>query len=227
MQQFLPYIRNIQRLGRHSASYGQRFDIPKCIRNFQLPKETFDYLTQTPLAGETIILDDSHYPLLRNGHMQECFVTYCATPHTREDGSIDGFLVTFMESTQKFLGERRTKILQSVSKQTITSVKMMEETIPKILSNYLEDIPFFMYYSVDKEMNFIRKFKSENLEYQSKCSAPRLRASEVQESLWPFEEMIEKRGAVTVEDIESKFGVLPGKQIFSFFRIFVTKDFFI
>ncbi len=160
-----------------------------------------------------MILEDSRFTLLRNGHLEEAFVTYCVTPIRQEGGSINGVLLTFMEPTQKVLGERRTKCLQSISKETITSVKMMEETIPKILSNYLEDIPFFVYYAVDKEMNFVRRFQSDTLENTSKCSMPRLSKWEAEESLWPFEEVMKKRGAVVVEDVESKFGVLPGDDI--------------
>jgi len=53
------------------------------------------------LAGKPIIIKDGHYQLHRNGYLEDCYFDFAYSPIRIEDGTIEGVLVTVMETTNQ------------------------------------------------------------------------------------------------------------------------------
>jgi len=81
-------------LPKHPAALGQSTK-DTFIEHWETVSGMFDQV----LAGKPIIVKDGHYQLYRNGYLEDCYFDLAYSPIRIEDGTIEGVLVTLMETT--------------------------------------------------------------------------------------------------------------------------------
>lgn len=132
----------------HPALMGSRFDtaFPEVASIFC---PMFDMAEQTKKAVEVVEI-----PLMveRSGFLEESFFTGNFNPIREDTGRVGGFYNAVMEITRQTITDRRTKMLESISRLTknYTSETIGQHVIDCLEANAL-DVPFAMLYQLDIE----------------------------------------------------------------------------
>ncbi len=88
--------------------------------------------------------EDALVPILRNGRFEEVYWTYGYTPLFGDTGQVVGTLVICTETTNRVVGERRTRTLYDLINVT-SSAKSIDELssgLFEVLERAREDVPF-------------------------------------------------------------------------------------
>nr|WP_246357135.1 GAF domain-containing protein [Pyxidicoccus fallax] len=92
------------------------------------------------LQGKAIGFDDFKLTIGRYGYPEDCYFNFSYSPVRDDDGAVAGVLVTFAETTNRVLSERRLKLLDEVS-QAMRSVANPQEamqTTARMLGEHLQ-----------------------------------------------------------------------------------------
>jgi len=97
-----------------------------------LPETTYEY----------------HVPLMRNGFLEECVLTWTTIPLA---GSLTGVYVSLTDVTEAHVAERRKRTLSRLEKtcSAAKSVDSLREVVPQCLSANADDFPFILLCSGD------------------------------------------------------------------------------
>ncbi|HVE53063.1 MAG TPA: PAS domain-containing protein, partial [Ramlibacter sp.] len=79
---------------------------------------TIGPMWQEVLAGKAIGFDDFKLTIERFGYPEDCYFNFSYSPVRDESGQVMGVLVTFAETTQRVLSERRLRFLDELSQRT-------------------------------------------------------------------------------------------------------------
>jgi signal transduction histidine kinase/ActR/RegA family two-component response regulator len=79
---------------------------------------TIGPMWQQVLAGQAIGFDDFKLTIERFGYPEDCYFNFSYSPVRDETGKVMGVLVTFAETTQRVLSERRARFLDDLSQRT-------------------------------------------------------------------------------------------------------------
>lgn len=104
-------------------------------------------------SGISIRQPDALLLMNRFGYVEECYFDYTLSPIIAADGSIGGVFNAVIETSYRVINDRRNKLLHQLLQQ-LNQAHGLQEAIVKvegILSNYREDIAFFLLYSTDNE----------------------------------------------------------------------------
>jgi PAS domain S-box-containing protein len=104
-------------------------------------------------SGEAGGSKDAMLPMQRHGYTEECYFDFTFTPVFGEDGKVDGIFNAVIETTFRVIHERRTALLQSLSRK-ISSLSGPDEVFKKVNSILKEnpaDIPFCFIYTVSAD----------------------------------------------------------------------------
>jgi len=95
-----------------------------------LPETTYEY----------------HVPLMRNGFLEECVLTWTTIPLA---GSLTGVYVSLTDVTEAHVAERRKRTLSRLEKScsAAKSVDSLREAVPQCLSTNTDDFPFVLLFS--------------------------------------------------------------------------------
>jgi len=130
----------------HPALMGSRFDtaFPEIASVFN---PIFDMAEQTKKA-----VDVPEIPLIvqRSSFLEESFFTGNFNPLREDTGRVGGFYNALMEVTRQTITDRRTKMLESISRLTknYTSETIGQHVIDCLEANTV-DVPFAMLYQLD------------------------------------------------------------------------------
>lgn len=159
----------------------------------------------------------------RNGFLEETFFSYSFTPVHGESGSVEGVFHPVTEMTAQVLSERRAHTLRDVmvmSTRAHSSRQAMELAVG-VLAQHALDIPFAVIYILDGEHR-----KAVRVQSQGPVPPALFRAQvvlghnpdaaqgsdNVEDSALAslIEEVRSKRHHVVVDDLEGRFGLIPG-----------------
>ncbi len=147
--------------------------------------------------------------LHRNGYPEETYHTFSYSPLLGDEGRVMGMLCVVTEETERIIGERRLKTLRSLASELGTAITESEllDRIEKCLSQNQKDLPFTLTYFFNEDGS-ARLARSSGLD-AGHSAAPQRIGSEMGDTLWPFPDLIQKSGLLTVEDLAERFGRLP------------------
>lgn len=174
-------------------------------------------LSERPGWSEDFMLPLFRYDFLnnpvRNGYLEETYMTWSFSPVRIEDGTPGGLLAPIIETTQRVISERRMDCLREVASHSndITSKKGAFALLKTILPGWDMDLSFFVFYSADQDQNLIREFQSDSLEASQDCNQETILREHLPRSKWNIESVIRESKMVQIDDLESKFGPLPGE----------------
>jgi signal transduction histidine kinase len=184
--------------GKHPGSMGQ--DFRECWASaWPAIGEAFD----RALTGETSFLENQRMFLDRNGYLEETFFTFSFSPIRDESGGVGGLFHPVTETTQKMLGERRTRTLRDLAAQTGKAQTTEEALVlaAQTLKDFELDLPFVLFYLLDPGAKQARLIASAG------SLPPHLASATVdlqaEHSVWPLAEVARSSQLNLVEGLDA------------------------
>ncbi|MFD1256149.1 ATP-binding protein [Mucilaginibacter terrae] len=106
------------------------------------------------VSGISVRQPDALLLMNRYGYVEECYFDYTLSPIMAVDGSIGGIFNAVIETSYRVINDRRNKLLHQLLKQ-LNQAHGLQEAIVKaesILSNYRDDIPFYLLFSTNDDI---------------------------------------------------------------------------
>ncbi|KAB8330328.1 response regulator [Scytonema tolypothrichoides VB-61278] len=104
-------------------------------------------------TGKATWADDLLLPTNRHGYLEEAYYTYSYSPIFLKTGEVGGVFTAVADTTERVLGERRTKTLRDLAAQVVQA-KTAEQASRmgmQTLSENPADIPFALLYLLDTQ----------------------------------------------------------------------------
>lgn len=164
--------------------------------------------------GESTWNKNHLVPIFRNARLEEVYWTYSYSPVRDENGSINGALVVCSETTAQVIGERQLQTLRELAVENI-GVKTVEqacEISARTLAHNSYDVPFALLYLFDDMQVSARLAGITGLDTGESVSPQEIEISSDSEicNLWSLSDVIATGESQLIEDLQSKFGELPG-----------------
>ncbi len=148
--------------------------------------------------------------LERQGFPEETYHTFSYSPVPDQTGGVGGMLCVVTEDTERTIGERRLKTLRELAARTNDVAKSVEEacqTVTRTLIGNPHDLPFIILYLLNDDGRRARLIGQAGLQPDSPACPVEI---DLDQSAWPFSQVAESGGAAVVDDIQQRFGRLPG-----------------
>ncbi|HEX4611070.1 MAG TPA: ATP-binding protein, partial [Urbifossiella sp.] len=148
--------------------------------------------------------------LERQGFPEETYHTFSYSPVPDDDGGVGGMLCVVTEDTQRTIGERRLRTLRELAAQTTDVAQSVEEacqSAARTLAGRPQDLPFVLLYLASDDGRRARLVGRHGLEPDTPACPAEV---DPDRSPWPFRRVAQSGDAVVVDDLEERFGPLPG-----------------
>ncbi|MGC2635729.1 MAG: ATP-binding protein [Acidobacteriaceae bacterium] len=147
--------------------------------------------------------------LERSGFREETYHTFSYSPVSGDDGRVIGMLCVVTEETERVIGERRLRFLRLLASTLSGAIAEADvlAAIESSLNQNLEDLPFTLTYLFEDGR---ARLASSSGIAAGHAAAPRTLAMDAADAVWPVADLLASKRAVTVEDLEQRFGKLPG-----------------
>lgn len=164
--------------------------------------------------GESTWNENQLVPIIRNGCLEEVYWTYSYSPVRDDDGKINGTLVVCTETTAQVIGERQLRTQRELATQAV-GVKTVEqacEISARTLAHNSDDIPFALLYLLDDTRCKAQLAGIAGLDAGAFVSPQEIEISSDSEicNLWSLRDAIATGESQFIEELQSKFGELPG-----------------
>jgi PAS domain S-box-containing protein len=149
--------------------------------------------------------------LERDGFPEETYHTFSYSPLPADDGSVGGMLCVVTEDTERTIGERRLRTLREFAARTIEEVKSAKEACQNAaftLENNPQDVPFALVYLLDSDGRHARLTAMVGVTKDMPTS-PDVVDITSENSVWPFQQVVNTGKGILVEDLVQRFGELP------------------
>ncbi len=164
-------------------------------------------------SGDAALLKDMVHVNRRCGYLEERYFTVSLNPILLESGKVGGCFTLMEDTAARVVGERRQRTLRDLADRSVNA-KDIEEACRiagDVLAENRYDVPFALLYVVDKDRKRARLVASVGLNpgETASPSSVDLTAPETG-SVWPVAQVAKGSPVQTVDDLEEKFGPLPG-----------------
>ncbi|NJK46907.1 PAS domain-containing protein [Candidatus Gracilibacteria bacterium] len=172
-----------------------------------------EQLNRVLSTGEATWSEDLLLLVDRYGYTEESYFTYSYSPIFLETGEVGGAFTAVAETTQRVLGERRTKTLRDLAERvglTKTTEQACQLAI-ETLANNPYDIPFAMLYLLSEDGKEAQLCKSTPMEAGEIATSRVVDLTQIQneEVNWPFASVVQTGSTIVVENLQQKFGAMP------------------
>jgi PAS domain S-box-containing protein len=172
-----------------------------------------EQLNRVLSTGEATWSEDLLLLVDRYGYTEETYFTYSYSPIFLETGEIGGAFTAVAETTQRVLGERRTKTLRDLAER-VGLTKTVEQACQlaiETLTDNPNDIPFAMLYLVSEDGKEAQLCKSTPTEAGEIATPKVIDLTQIQneKTNWPFASVVQAGSTIVVEDLQQKFGAMP------------------
>jgi PAS domain S-box-containing protein len=191
---------------KHPAALGQPcFEVWSELAHIVRPM--FENVFAT---GEATWSDDLMLPMLRHGYLEEAYVTVSYSAIRGESGRPEGILVTVTETTDRFLAERRLKLVRELGDAAggVRSVPQAIENVREILERHPADMPFSALYTFDPAGGEARLVATTGLPMGSPAAPERVPLATATFP-WPLSRATGGEELFVVDDL-GDLGPLPG-----------------
>lgn len=156
--------------------------------------------------GEGTYIKDQQMFLFRYGYLEEAFMTFSFAPIRDETGGVGGIFHPITETTDKMLSARRTQVLRDVA-ALISKAKSTEEIgrlIGKHHSDFENDLPFLLFYSVDQSTDEANLVGAAGTATAAQLEIATLALASHANPTWPLSDAA--IAPVIVEGLQERFG---------------------
>ncbi|WP_088259909.1 ATP-binding protein [Fimbriiglobus ruber] len=148
--------------------------------------------------------------LERQGFPEETYHTFSYSPVPDDDGSVGGMLCVVTEDTERSIAERRLRTLRELAAQTTDVAQSVEEacqSAARTLAGRPHDLPFVLLYLSSDDGRRAQLVGRHGLDPETPACPVEV---DLDHSTWPFRQVALSGVAVVVDDLEERFGPLPG-----------------
>ena len=166
-------------------------------------------------TGQAAVSNDLLHFYRRGGYLEERYYTVSFNPIELEAGKVGGSLSLVDNTTDRVVAERRLRTLRDLVARS-DDAKEIEEACRiagDVFGKNRYDLPFALLYTVDKDLERAKLAACVGLDPGGTASpqivdftAPEPRAA------WPVARAFNTNSVQQVDDLEEKFGPLPGGQ---------------
>lgn len=190
---------------KHPESLGQDFRLA-WAESWHLLSEAFSMASEgqaSPLIKRRVFLD-------RVGYLEETFFASSCSPIFDAGGRVAGVLHQVTEITDQVLGERRLRVIQSITDRLV-GVKSVEaaftETVNTLKRHKLE-LPFVLIYVVDPSEDKARLCAASGLESAGDDVRASLIDLQNNASIWPVDQVLASGETMEVADLSGRASVV-------------------
>jgi len=158
--------------------------------------------------GEGTYIHDQQMFLQRYGYLEEAFMTFSFAPIRDESGGVGGIFHPITETTDKMLSARRTQVLRELG-AAVGRAKSIEEVASETEnkhSEFLYDLPFVLIYQYDTTTGQATLISSAGTANAQQLAKATVDLNNPAEKNWPFHQLLESKDAITLTQLEERFG---------------------
>jgi signal transduction histidine kinase/DNA-binding response OmpR family regulator len=169
-------------------------------------------LFESTRRGDSVALDDVLIPLERYGYLENCYFTLSYSPIRDESGGVGGMLAVVAETTERVEGERRLKTLRELARRSAEAASPEQacQNAAETLHENPIDVPFALFYRVVADGALAQLVGSCGIARNLMASPGAVDLTLRNEMGWCLGEIAQTREACVFNDIEDRFGRLPG-----------------
>jgi signal transduction histidine kinase len=152
-------------------------------------------------------VEDQRVMLRRHGMLEEAYFTFSISPLLDDGGTVLGILNTYVETTERVLGERRMGTLRRLAERAVQARRPSEACTGAIaaLAANPYDLRFVLLYLTDRGSHSLSLAGATGVEAGAPAAPRSLGPHAGGDAFtWPFEEVLQRREAVLVGDLASK-----------------------
>jgi PAS domain S-box-containing protein len=195
--------------GKHPSALGRRlFDSWPELR------PTIESVLQRVLtAGKAAVVENLLHVNDRNGYLEERYFTVSFNPIMLDSGKPGGSFTFVHNITDWVLGERRLRTLRDLAARSMEAKEIDEacRIAAEVISDNRYDFPFALFYVPDEDRKRARLAATVGLNPGHAASPTKIELTDVNASeLWPIGRAFETNSVQQTDDLEQKFGPLPG-----------------
>jgi hypothetical protein len=148
--------------------------------------------------------------LERSGQIEETYHTFSYSPLRDDEGNPGGLLCIVTEDTDRYIAERRLKVLSELAAQISTTRDEQElwTAIERSLGANKHDLPFSLIYLAETDNGRARLVCKTGIN-AGLAAAPLSIERDHRDEPWPVFEVLAQAEAVLVGDLADRFGNLP------------------
>jgi PAS domain S-box-containing protein len=162
-------------------------------------------------TAESIYQEGQFLAMHRHGYTEECYFDFTFTPIRGESGRVEGVFNAVIETTPRYLNERRTRVLRDLAEATAPARTPQGACAraAESLGKNTHDVPFCALYLSDEQGSSARLIASAGLPAGS-AAAPSTIAIDLA-SPWALAEASNAKRVVELNGLQARLGVeLPG-----------------
>ena len=164
-------------------------------------------------AGKAALSEDLLHVYHRSGYLEERYLTVSFNPIALESDKIGGSFSLIENTTDRVIGERRLRTLRDLAARS-GDAKEIEEACrlaADVLAGNRQDLPFALLYLVDQDRKRARLAAIVGLNSGEAASPETVDLTEPEaRAAWPLARAANANSVQQVDDLEKKFGPLPG-----------------
>jgi PAS domain S-box-containing protein len=165
-------------------------------------------------TGEATRSKDQLLALRRRGYTEECYFDYTFTPVRSESGQVEGIFNAVLETTERVIGERRSRIVRELAECATESrtAQIACQFIALTLGRASADIPFALLYLLSDEGTEARLGGTAGLDAGTPASPVLIPLPGPAGAAWawPVEQVVRTGVAQLVGNLAALFAPLPG-----------------
>jgi hypothetical protein len=169
---------------------------------------TFQPMFELAFQGEGGWLVDKLFELKRNNYSEECYFTCSFSPIYNDDGTIAGVLTPLIETTKNIVSSRRCKVILGIEHKVPNNTQSTCAQIMEAMKTNPFDIPFAMLYLINQHSLVL--MEALNVTKGSAVAPAEVSLNGEDGCHWPFNYVLLKSQLVEVDQLEERFGPLPG-----------------
>ena len=164
-------------------------------------------------TGQAALSKDLLHVYRRSGYFEERYLTASFNPIVLDAGNVGGSFTLIDDTTDRVIGERRLRTLRDLAARSMEAKEIDEACgiAAEAISENRHDLPFALFYLPDEDGKRTRLVANAGLDRGQPASPTRIDLTEANASgLWPIARAFETNSVQQVDNLEQKFGPLPG-----------------
>lgn len=160
------------------------------------------------LEGAAMWTEDELLPMVRHGVLEETYFNYNISPITGENGRIEGVFNAGLETTQRVLAQRRSRLMIALTAATghAASVESACELAAAALAGDPQTVPFALLYLFE---DGVARLAAPVAVQPGSPGGPEEVDLATGPDLWGLDHVRRSRRAVVTDDLVSRVGELP------------------
>jgi PAS domain S-box-containing protein len=165
------------------------------------------------IAGKAALSKDLLHVYDRNGFLEERYYAVSFNPIVLESGRSGGCLSLTDNTTDRVIGERRLRTLRDLVARSMEAKEIDEacRIAAEVIGENRYDLPFALFYLPDEDLKLARLVANVGLNPGHPASPAKVGLTEMNApGRWPVARAFETNSVQQVDNLEQKFGPLPG-----------------